>query len=63
MIITMNDMRSMGYCSRGVREFFENHGLDYPLFLREGIDSEVLLEVSDNDLMVLSLVEVVHGKQ
>lgn len=56
-------MRRVGYCSRGVREFFSRHGLDYSLFLEEGIDSEILLKVSDNDQMVVDLVEVANGEQ
>lgn len=63
MIIRMDDMRRVGYCSRGVREFFSRHGLDYSLFLEEGIDSEILLKVSDNDQMVVDLVEVANGEQ
>lgn len=63
MIIRMDDIRRLGYCSRGVREFFLKHELDYPDFLENGIESEILLSVSGNDQMVIDVVEAAHGKQ
>lgn len=35
------------YCSRGSREFFAKHGLDWSDFLRNGIDPVKFLETKD----------------
>lgn len=35
------------YCSRGAREFFARHGLDWSAFIRDGIDSDRLVETGD----------------
>ncbi len=47
MKIYIKHARACGYCARGVREFFRRHGLDFDEFLREGIESEVLLSTKD----------------
>ncbi len=44
MVITMQDMRRVDFCSSGVQAFFEREGLDFDDFLQNGIDSEVLLK-------------------
>ncbi len=41
--ITMEDMRAVDFCAAGVEAFFNREGLDYALFLREGILAEELL--------------------
>lgn len=63
MKVKMDHMRRLGYCARGVREFFSHHGLDYSKFLEEGIDSEELLRVGGDNQMVLDVVEVANGQQ
>lgn len=35
-------MRSLGYCNRGSRLFFERYGLSWSEFLRGGIDANKL---------------------
>lgn len=61
MIVTMKHMRRLNYCSSGVRKFFMKHGLDYGLFLREGIPAEELLKTGD--AMAIRVAEVASGQQ
>ena len=66
--ITMAHMRQVkgftpkgGFCAKGVRRWFNERGLDYSAFLKEGIDEEVLLR--SGDPMAKAVVEQAHGKQ
>lgn len=43
LIITMQDMRRVGYCASGVEAFFNREGLDFNDFLQNGIDSDAFL--------------------
>ena len=61
--LTMTHFRQLRYCSRGVREFFARHELDYSDFLKNGISGEKLLRASNNDAMVLRAVEVANGRE
>lgn len=61
MLIQLVDCRELGYCSRGIRKFCLKHGISYTTFLRDGIDSEKLLEL--NDSMATKIVENKRGKQ
>lgn len=61
--VYISDMRKLKYCSRGIRQFFHRHGLDYSLFLREGISSRELLSSSNNDAMAVAVVEVANGRK
>lgn len=63
VIVKMEDMRTLRYCSRGVREFFERHNLDYSSFLQHGISGKELLSASSNDAMAAAAVEVAHGRE
>lgn len=45
--VTMRHMREVGYCARGVREFFARHGLDWSAFLRDGIAAQRLEDTGD----------------
>jgi hypothetical protein len=65
--ITMQHVRRVrgfsrrdGFCAKGVRRWFAMHDLDYPDFLKNGIDEEVLL--ATNDPMALATVEQAHGE-
>lgn len=60
MIIRMDHCRKAGYCSSGVRDFLKTHGVDYMRFLTEGIPQEELLMVTNNDGLVLRVVEVAN---
>jgi len=55
MIITMEHVRRIHYCSPGIRLFSKKHGIDLGAFCRNGIDEEVLLATGDQ--MAIDLVE------
>lgn len=67
MKITVNDLKKNGYCHPGCRVFCKRYGIDWMDFLKNGIDSEILL-ATDNALAV-NLVKLVqlqreeHGLQ
>lgn len=54
MIVTHTDLRRMGYCNKGAREFFKRHGLDWQKFIREGLPAEDFLATCDE--MAVQLV-------
>lgn len=62
VIVRMEHVRRVGYCSSGVRTFFERHGLDYPGFLRDGIPAERLAETGDGMAMTV-IEEAARGQQ
>ncbi|MEC7118659.1 MAG: hypothetical protein VXW65_01995 [Pseudomonadota bacterium] len=55
MIVIYADMRALGYCSKGAREWFAQHGLDYRQFVRSGLDADTLL--ATGDAMAVKTVE------
>lgn len=61
MKIKMEHIRQARMCSRGARDFFIRHNLDWNTFLREGIDEELL--IATGDAMALQVVEVANGRQ
>ena len=63
MMITRQHLDEMPqpYCARGSRRWFARVGLDWAAFVRDGIDSEVLLATGDG--MAIRLVEHVAAKQ
>ena len=62
VVVKMEHMRRLGYCSSGVRRFFQEHSLDYSAFLREGIDSSKLEATGDG--MALAVIEEArNGRQ
>lgn len=46
-IITINDMRKVGFCVSGVRRWFDAHGLDFRDLLANGIPASKLLATED----------------
>lgn len=46
-IVTMQHLRKLKYCSRGVRAFFEKYNLDYQKFLKEGVSEEDLKKTNN----------------
>jgi hypothetical protein len=42
MVVTHRHTRELGYCNRGLRQWFAREGLDWADFLKNGIDAEVL---------------------
>ncbi len=59
MKITLVDVRALQYCNSGVREFCKKHGIDYSLFIKNGINANELQ--ATNDAMAVALIE--HAKQ
>jgi hypothetical protein len=55
--------RGLNYCAGGVRRLFARHGLDYSDFLQNGIEAQKLLEATNNDAMVVAVVELANGQQ
>jgi len=47
VIVTINDARAAGLCTRGGRLWAERHGLDWRAFLERGISAEALLATGD----------------
>lgn len=48
--ITVRDALQAGICVAGQKRFFTSHGLDFPKFVREGIDAESLSGIDDLNL-------------
>ena len=61
MTIYMRDIRAAKMCSRGARDWFARYGLDWPAFLKSGIDSETLIKTGCP--MARTVVEVANGRQ
>ena len=47
MRITMRDIRAAKMCSRGARQFFDRHGLDWSDFVRNGVLIEIIEKIDD----------------
>lgn len=54
-IVYMSHLRSLKYCSKGVRKFFIKYELDFNDFLKNGIDEETLKKT--NDAMAFKAIE------
>lgn len=55
-IVRIKDARKLKYCSRGARDFFIKHGLDWRDFLKNGISASELEKTGD--AMAMKLVNV-----
>lgn len=60
MIVRMSDVRKAKMCSRGAREFFRRHQLDWNEFIKHGISAEKL--ETTGDAMAMKVVEVARGR-
>ena len=58
MLITIKDCVRLGYCTKGVKIYLQNCGVDFKEFLRKGVDSERL----PKDPCVLKIIEMKRGK-
>lgn len=61
-IVKMVDVRAGDYCSRGAREWFTQRGLDWGLFLKQGIDAEQLRSFGD-DAMVDTIIQYAEARE
>ena len=48
ILVTHGDMRRLGYCNRGAREWFARHQLDWSQFIDQGLPAPLLLATRDN---------------
>ena len=63
VIVTITHARRDQLCSRGLREFFQQHDLDWSAFLREGIPASALLATGDAMAeRVVRIAEQEHGQ-
>ena len=61
IIVRMVHCRKLEYCATGIRALCERYSLNYQDFLENGIDSEILLNATNNDAMSIAVVEVARG--
>jgi hypothetical protein len=61
MMITMQDVRAAKMCSRGARQFFTRHGLDWNAFVKEGLPDKVI--EATGDAMAIRVVEVARERR
>ena len=60
MTIILKHVRQCHMCSRGAREFFGRHGLDWSEFVKNGLPEETIL--ATGDAMAKRVVERAHGR-
>ena len=48
ILVTHGDMRRLGYCNRGARDWFARHQLDWSLFIDQGLPAPMLLATGDS---------------
>lgn len=61
VIVKMRDIRACKMCSGGTRDFFARHGMDWNLFLKEGLPEEQF--IATGDAMAMQVVEAARGRQ
>lgn len=61
MKIYITDIRAAGHCVRGTKDWFDRHGLDFRLFLKEGIEEEEF--IAAGDALALRIVELKRSRQ
>lgn len=61
VIVKLEDMRALRFCSRGARDFFQHHGMDWATFIKEGLPAEQF--EATGDAMALKVVEVARGRK
>lgn len=47
MIVRLEDMHAVDFCNRGARQWFAQHGISWADFVRDGIDSNILIDTGD----------------
>jgi len=48
ILVTHSDMRRLGYCNRGARDWFARHRLDWGQFIDHGLPAPLLLATGDS---------------
>lgn len=59
--VTMQDIRAAKMCSKGTRDFFKRHSMDWNKFLKEGLPASEFERTGD--AMALQVVEVARGRK
>lgn len=59
VLVQMAHIRKAKYCSKGTREFFKKHDLDWNKFLSEGIPAEEL--EATGDFMAIEVTKVARN--
>lgn len=64
-IVLHRHCREIGYCNRGLREWFAREGLDWPDFVKHGLDAEVLRAKNNAmaDRAIARAEDEAHGQQ
>lgn len=58
-IVTVNDMRKVGFCVSGIRRWFDARGLDFKDMVKNGIPASTL--TATNDALAKKVVDSVMG--
>lgn len=45
--VTVNEIRRVGHCARGIKAWFESKGYDFKKILDEGVDANEILKLHD----------------
>lgn len=61
ILVTMKHVRAAKMCSRGTRDFFKRHNLDWDTFIKSGIPAEDL--EATKDAMATRVAEIARGRQ
>lgn len=51
LIITMSDIKNVGYCASGARRWFATHNLDFREMLKNGIPARIMYATNDGQGM------------
>lgn len=60
-VVTHRHCREIGYCNRGLRAWFAREGMDWPDFLRHGIDAERLRALGQNAMVARAIDRAERG--
>lgn len=58
-LVNMRDVRALGWCAKGARDFCATHGIDWEEFRTTGVPAETML--ATGDAMAIQLVESVKN--
>lgn len=59
--VTIQDLRASRLCFQGARPWFARRGLDWQVFLREGLDAEVL--AATGDALAFRVIAVAEARE
>lgn len=60
-IVTVGDVRAAGFCSKGLRAFAKDIGVDWASFVQNGIHIDDLAHI--DDVRVMQMVEYIKNKK